>query len=121
MDGIQGFWFKGFTSQHQRLTEVLNENIQSFSTPSWLVKSRTFLIQTDSGKGNAVSNYRPIGCLNLLWKLKTGITPDKFYQHLKNEKLSGSDYHIMHAFQSESTLHSCLNIKNSLIEAGTKS
>ena len=83
LDGIQGFWFKGFTSQHQRLTEVLNENIQSLSTPRWLVKSRTFLIQTDSGKGNAVGNYRPIGCLNLLWKLKTSIIPDKLYQHLK--------------------------------------
>ena len=31
LEGIQGFWLKRFTSQHQRLTEELNENIQSFS------------------------------------------------------------------------------------------
>ena len=27
LDRIQGFWLKRFTSQHQRLTEELNENI----------------------------------------------------------------------------------------------
>ena len=27
LDGIQGFWLKRFTSQYQRLTEELNENI----------------------------------------------------------------------------------------------
>ena len=66
LDGIQVFWLKRFTSQHQRLIEVLNENIQSLSTPSWLVKSRTVFIPKDSGKGNAVGNYRPISYLNLL-------------------------------------------------------
>ena len=85
--GIQGFWLKRFTSQHQRLTEKLNENIQSLSIPSWLVKSRTVFIQKDLAKGNAVGNYRPIACLNLLWKLKTGIIADKLYQHLENENL----------------------------------
>ena len=34
LDGIQVFWFKRFTSQHQRLTEELNENIHPFSIPS---------------------------------------------------------------------------------------
>ena len=83
LDGIQGFWHKSFTSQHQRM----NENIQSLSTSSWLVKGRTGLIQKDSAKGNAVGSYRPIACLNLLWRLKTGIIADKLYQHLKNENL----------------------------------
>ena len=70
MDGIQEFWFKRFTSQHQRLPEELNENIQALSYTNWLVKSRTVLIQKNPAKGNAVGNCRPIACLNLLWKLK---------------------------------------------------
>ena len=57
LDGIQGFWLKRFTSQHQRLTEELNENIQSLSIPSWLVKSRIVLIKKDPAKGNAVGNH----------------------------------------------------------------
>ena len=34
LDGIQGFWLKRFTSQHRRLTEELNENIQFFQFPT---------------------------------------------------------------------------------------
>ena len=56
LNEAQRFWIKRFTSQHQRLTEVLNENIQSLSTPNWLLKSRTALFQKDSAKSNAVGN-----------------------------------------------------------------
>ena len=47
------------------------------------VKSRT--VQNDPAKGNPVGNYRPISCLNLLWKLQTSIIADKLYQHPENE------------------------------------
>ena len=80
--GIQGFWLKRFTSQHQRLTEKLNENIQSLSIPSWLVKSRTVLTLKDSVKGNAVGNYQQMAYLNILWKLKTGIIANNLYNEL---------------------------------------
>ena len=76
-----------FTSQHQRLTEELNENIQSLSIPSWLLKSRTVLIQKGPATGNAIRNYQPKASLNLLWKLKTGIIADNIFQHLENENL----------------------------------
>ena len=56
-EGILEFWLKRFNSQHQRLTEELNENIQSISLPNWLLKSRTVLIQKDPAKGNDVRNY----------------------------------------------------------------
>ena len=65
----------------------MNENIQSLSIPSWLVKSRIILIQKDPEKGNVEGNYRPKVWLNLLWKLKTAIITDKLYQHLENENL----------------------------------
>ena len=35
--------------------------------------------------------------------------------------LTVCSYHVTFEFQSESTLYSCLNVKNSLLEAGTKS
>ena len=63
----------------------MKENIPSFSIPDWLLKSITVLIQKDPAKRNAVRNYRPIACLILLWKFKTGIITDKLYQHLGNE------------------------------------
>ena len=51
------------------------------------MKSRTDLIKKNPAKGNDVGNYSLIVCLNLLWKLKTDIIADKFYQHLENENL----------------------------------
>ena len=41
----------------------------------------------DSKKGTEVGNYRPIACLNLIWKLLTGIISDKTYDHLEENKL----------------------------------
>ena len=86
-EGILGFWLKRFNIQHKRLTKELNENIQSISIPSCLLKSRTVLIQKDPAKGNAVRNYQLKASLNLLWKFKTDIIDDKIYQHLQNENL----------------------------------
>ena len=66
---------------------MLNRNIEPLSIPRRLLKSRTVLIQKDPANRNGVSKYRPIACLNLLWKLETGIIAHKLYQHLENENL----------------------------------
>ena len=36
----------------------------------------------------------------------------------KNFIMTVCSYHVAYAFQSESTLYSCLNVKNSLLETG---
>ena len=66
---------------------MLNRDIQPLSIPSRLLKRVTVLIQKDPANRNGVGNYRPIACLNLLWKLKTGTIARKLYQHLENENL----------------------------------
>lgn len=38
-------------------------------------------------KGAKVKNYRPVACLNLLWKLLTRIISDKTHNHLDENKL----------------------------------
>ena len=55
--------------------------------PSWLTGGRTSLLQKDKSKGNVPSNYRPITCLPLMWKLLTGAIADQIYAHLDQEKL----------------------------------
>ena len=37
--------------------------------------------------GNVASNYIPITCLPLMWKLLTGVITDQIYAHLDPEKL----------------------------------
>ena len=81
-DGVRGFWFKKLKSLHGQLTHALQECVANGVVPEWLTKGRTVLIQKDKSKGKAVSNYRPIACLPLMWKLLTGIFALKIYDHL---------------------------------------
>ena len=64
------------------LTAALQDCIDKGTVPNWMTEGRTVLIQKDPAKGTVASNYRPIACLPLMWKLLTGIFADKIYSHL---------------------------------------
>ena len=86
-DGVNGFWFKKLTNLHQRIGELLQECLTKGIVPEWLTIGRTVLIMKDKKKGRIVSNYRPIACLPLMWKLLTGIFAEKIYNHLAENDL----------------------------------
>ena len=65
----------------------LKECLDSGFLPSRLTRGRTSWLQKDKSKGNVISNYRPITCLPLIWKLLTGVIADQIYVHLDQEKL----------------------------------
>ena len=50
-----------------------------------MTKGRTCLIQKDESKGNDVSNFRPIACFPLMWKLLIGILAEDVYTHLERK------------------------------------
>ena len=84
---LQGFQLTNFSSLHERVRLQLKERLDSGFLPSWLTRGRTSLLQRDNSKGNVASNYRPITCLPLIWKLLTGVIADQIYAHLDQEKL----------------------------------
>ena len=86
-DLVQGFWLKSFSSWHERVRLQLKEYLDSGFVPSWSTRGRTSLLQNDKSKGNVASNYRPITCLPLMWKLLTGVIADQIYAHLDQKKL----------------------------------
>ena len=86
-DQVRGFWFKKFLSLHLALTDALKECVLRGEVPGWMVEGRTVLIQKDPAKGRSASNYRPIACLPIMWKLLTGIFADKIYDHLHTNSL----------------------------------
>ena len=45
------------------------------------------MLQKDNSKGNVTSNYRPITCLPLMWKLLAGVIANQIHAHLHEEKL----------------------------------
>ena len=69
---VQRFWLKNSSSLHERVRFQLKEWLYSRYMPSLLTRGRTSLLQKDKSKRNVSSNYRPITCLSLMWKLLTG-------------------------------------------------
>ena len=48
----------------------------------WMAFGKTMLCQKDPTKGIEVSNFRPISCLPLKWKLITSILANNMYTYL---------------------------------------
>ena len=86
-DGVQGYWFKAFDCLHKPMTCALQKALSDENVPDWMVTGKTVLIQKDPAKGTDVSNYRPIACLPLMWKLLSGIFADRVYTHLLDNQL----------------------------------
>ena len=90
-DGVQGYWIKNFTSLQKRITEQLDDCLQLNSVPAWLTTGRTVLIVKNKELESIATNFRPITCLPLIWKLLTGILADELYQHLESKELLPED------------------------------
>ena len=86
-DGIHGFWYKNFTYLHKKLYLQLGECPSRNSIPNWMTFGRTVLLMKDPLKGNDVGNYRTSACLNIIWKILSGIFSDKTYGHLNENNL----------------------------------
>ena len=86
-DKVHGYWLKGFTKLHPLMAAQLNECISTGETPTWMTRGQACLILKDVTKGIDVTNFRPIICLPLMWKVLTGIVSESLYHHLESEKL----------------------------------
>ena len=86
-DGKYGFWFKKFTSIHDRLTLEMSRCLQGRHVPEWTIKGYTTLIQKDPSKESVSNNYRPITCLPMMWKISTAQIREEIYFSLTNRGL----------------------------------
>ena len=82
-----GILVTNFSNLYERVRLQLKECLDSGFVPSWLTRGRTSTLQKDKSRGTVASNYRPITCLPLMWKLLTGVIADQINAHLDQEKL----------------------------------
>ena len=87
MDGLNAFWLKHFSSLHESIALQLMECLTTSSLPEWMTTGRTYLLMKDPVKGPLPSNYRPITCLPVMWKLFSGLISDSIYHHLDTQNL----------------------------------
>ena len=87
-DLVQGFGLKNLSSLHERVRLQLKECLDSAFVPIWLSRGRTSLLQKHKSKGNVASNYRPITCFPLMWKLLTGVIASQIHARLDQQTLS---------------------------------
>jgi len=72
-DGIISYWWKVFPFLADHLCHHFSQLLKGDAdTPSWLVEGRTVLIPK-GGDLSSPKNYRPITCLNTLYKIFTGV------------------------------------------------
>ena len=72
-DRIIGFWFKNLSSYRDILAVKFNELLHSDPNtplPMWLSTARTSFLPKNK-ETHIAKNYRPIACLNMMYKLYT--------------------------------------------------
>ena len=70
-DGIHTFWWKALPSAQSALADVLRRVVSGdLSVPDWLTRGCTLLIPK-KGDPKSAANYRPIACLNTMYKAVT--------------------------------------------------
>ena len=82
VDDIHGFWFKKFTSVHERIATEIDKCIQKTEIPEWITSGKTTLTQKDSLKGTAPNNYWPITCIPMMRKILTAQIREDIYDSL---------------------------------------
>ena len=65
----------------------MNRYLQRAHLPEWMTKGRTTLIQKALNKGTAPNNYRPITCLQMVWKILTAQIREEIYYSLTSRGL----------------------------------
>lgn len=77
----------------QTLEAQRNQLLTEWTHLEWLTKGWTILTLKDTQKGAIQTNYRPINCLFITWKLLSGIIVARIGRHMA-QFMSGSPKRI---------------------------
>jgi len=83
IDHLQNFWWGKFEKIHEKLTNAYNLMTDNPDTiPQWFTSGRTTLL-AKKAETDVPSNYRPITCLPIAYKIMTSIITKRMKNHLQ--------------------------------------
>ena len=86
-DGVQNFWLKRIKVLWAKEVEYVNDILEERTiVPKWMGGGRTVLLPKTNDISQ-VDKYRPITCLNTLYKMVTAVIADDIQEHLISNKL----------------------------------
>lgn len=87
-DNIHNYWYKKFTSLHPHIHNFLNTFIQSPHTlPVYITQGVTYMIPKDMNDTQNPAKYRPITCLQTIYKILTACISKVIYKHLDTHNI----------------------------------
>ena len=83
IDKLQNFWWSKLTNLHTCFASILDHVMQNPNeSPLWFTTGRTTLIPKKKETRNP-SNYRPITCLPVMYKILTSILTSRMKHHIE--------------------------------------
>lgn len=87
-DKIHNYWYKKFTFLQPYILNHINAFIQSPDTmPAYITLGTTYLLSKDKNDTKNPSKYRPITCLQNIYKIITACISELVYRHTQTHQL----------------------------------
>ncbi|CAH2094088.1 unnamed protein product [Euphydryas editha] len=87
-DFIHNFWYKKFTYIHPYLYNYINEFIRDPTImPAYITEGITYMLPKDRNNLNNPAKYRPITCLQTIYKIITSCITHIIYKHLETNNI----------------------------------
>ena len=87
-DKIHNFWYKKLTCVHKHLLFHINNFIKSPTTlPSFVTQGITYMLPKDSTDKKDPAKYRPITCLQTIYKIISSCITDLVYKHIDSNNV----------------------------------
>ena len=87
LDKLHNFWWNKLTTLHPKVAVAFDKLIvQPETCPDWLTTGQTTLIAKKEPTRNP-SNYRPITCLPVMYKILSSIVTSRMSHHINTSKI----------------------------------
>ncbi|KAL0878572.1 hypothetical protein ABMA27_003656 [Loxostege sticticalis] len=86
-DNIHNYWYKKLTCTHPYIHNHINKFLETPDTlPNFITQGVTYMIPKDTDTSNP-AKYRPITCLQTIYKILTSCISETIYKHLDENNI----------------------------------